>query len=138
MFDNLSDIVDLNAPCASPSYSPILKPKTIKEFNEARLKQQYEEAELLLNNTDICHNEPGFKIRDRTFHQDPKLPSNLRYERGDPRQQQWHRDLCLEPFMDPFTGDLERKHEWLVKVETVNREEEHKQKLMSLFAADED
>ena len=160
MFDNLSDIINLKSPCASPSYSPILKPETIKKFNEARLQQAYEEAELLLDNTNICNNEHEeaelllgkidiyqdesgmFKIRDDTFDQDPDLPSNLNYEPGDPRLGQWREDLCLGPFMDPFTGELERETALRAKMKRAREEAEHKQNLKNLqqmtIAADDD
>ena len=128
MFDDLSDIIDLNSPCPSPSYSPVLKPETIQQFKEARLQQAFEEAELLIDNTNLFPNEPGFKIRDHTMDQDPTLPSSLNYEHDDPRLAQWREDLSLGPNMDPFTGELERETEWRVKMEKAKEEAEYKRK----------
>ena len=71
--------------------------------------------------------EPDFELSDYTFDQDPDLPSNLNFGSDDHRREQWREDLLLEPFMDPFLGELVREADQREKMKKAQEEEAHKQ-----------
>lgn len=101
-----------------PPYQPILSAKAIQELTidglTHRQHQELHDINYAVDNMRF-HNEQQFSFNLREP-EDTTLPSVLPYERHESGLAQWRQDLCLNPYDDPFLGNLQREVEWRGRV----------------------